>query len=166
MNPILGAGILIGVSCAVWTFIMGLAGWYADPVLQNLFFLVIPLEIAGLVWGLRQTAREGRTYGGQVVAGTMMAIVGGVILICASLLFTTVVFPDYFAEMEGAYRQTLQSRGLTDAQIAEALAANAASATPMNQALEGFLGAFITGIIGSAVIALWLRARRDRLPLR
>jgi hypothetical protein len=159
MNPILGAGVLIGVSCAVWTFVMGLTGWYADPVLQNLFFLVIPLEIAGLVWGLRLTAREGRAYGGQVVAGTMMAIIAGVILIASSLLFTTVVHPDYFAEMANAYRQTLQSKGLTEAQIAEALASNAASATPMNQALEGFLGAFITGIIGSAIIAIWIRGR-------
>ncbi len=160
MNPILGAGVLIGVACAAWTFVLGLTGWYTDPALQNLFFLVIAIEIAGLVWGLRRTASEGRAYGGQVVAGTMMATIAGVILIASSLLFTTVVFPDYFAEMERGYRQVLQSRGLDEAQIAQALAANAASATPMNQALEGFLGAFLTGIVGSAVIAIWIRARR------
>lgn len=159
MNPILGAGVLIGICCAAWTFIMGFTGWYADPSLQNLFFLVIPIEIAGLVWGLRRTAKEGRAYGGQVVAGTMMATIAGVILIGSSLVFTTVVYPDYFADMESVYRQTLQSRGFTEAQIAEALTANAASATPMNQALEGFLGAFITGIVGSAVIGIWIRAR-------
>jgi hypothetical protein len=159
MNPILGAGVLIGVCCAVWTFVMALTGWYSDPALQNLFFLVIPIEIAGLVWGLRRTATEGRAYGGQVVAGTMMATIAGVILIGSSLLLTTVVYPAYFEDMASVYRQTLQSRGLTDRQIAEALAANAASATPMNQALEGFLGAFITGIIGSAVIGIWIRGR-------
>jgi hypothetical protein len=83
-----------------------------------------------------------------------------VILIGSSLLFTTVVYPGYFAEVESAYRQTLQARGLTDAQIVAALAANAASATPMNQALEGFLGAFITGIVGSAVTGIWIRGKR------
>ena len=27
MNPILSAGILIGVLCGVWTFVMGFTGW-------------------------------------------------------------------------------------------------------------------------------------------
>ncbi len=28
MNPILSAGILIGVLCGLWTFLMGFTGWY------------------------------------------------------------------------------------------------------------------------------------------
>ena len=41
-------------------FVFGFTGWYRDPRSALLFFLVIPIEIAGLIWGLRQTAREGR----------------------------------------------------------------------------------------------------------
>jgi len=35
---------------------MGFTGWYKDPVMLNLFFLVIPLEIGIVIWALRKTA--------------------------------------------------------------------------------------------------------------
>jgi hypothetical protein len=159
MNPILSTGIMIGVLCSVWTMVMGYSGLYKDPSLANLFFLVILIEIAGLVWGLRQTAREGRGYGGQILAGTMMAIVAGVIIIGSSLLFTTVLFPNYSQELEHMYRTTLEQQGKSEAEIAAAVQANAASWTPMSQAMSGFLGTLVTGILGSAVIGYFVRGR-------
>jgi len=158
MNPILSAGVLIGVLCGAWTFVMGWTGWFKDPVLLRLFFVVILIEIAGLVWGLRQTAKEGRTYGGQIVAGTMMAIVAGVIIIGSSLLFTTVVFPNYFDELRSAYRTILQQQGKSEAEIATLLQNEMAGQTPMAQAMAGFLGTLVTGIVASAIIAIWVRA--------
>jgi hypothetical protein len=159
MNAILSTGILIGVLCSVWTLVMGYSGMYKDPSLANLFFLVIPIEIACLVWGLRKTAREGRLYGGQILAGTMMAVVAGVIIIGSSVLFTTVLFPNYSQELEQMYRTTLQQQGKSDAEIAAAVQANAASWTPMAQAMSGFLGTLVTGIVSSAVIGYFVRKR-------
>jgi len=159
MNPILSAGLLIGVLCSVWTFVMGFTGWYKDPALANVFFAVILIEIGGLIWGLRRTAAQGRVYGGQILAGTMMAVVAGVIIIASSLVFTTIVFPDYFNEVERTYRATLQQQGKTEAEIAAALQASAASATPMAQAMSGFVGTLVTGIVASAVIAIFVRRR-------
>jgi len=159
MNPILSAGLLIGVLCSVWTFVMGFTGWYKDPTLSNVFFVVIPIEIGGLIWGLRRTAAQGRTYGGQILAGTMMAVVAGVIIIASSLVFTTIVFPDYFNEVEQTYRATLQQQGKSEAEIAAAFQASAASATPMAQAMSGFVGTLVTGIVASAVIAIFVRRR-------
>ena len=121
MHPILSAGILIGALCAVWTFVMGFTGWYKDPTMATAFFLVIPIEIAGLVWGLKRTAAEERTYRAQVVAGTLMSVVAGVIIIASSLLFTTVVFPEYFREIEAAQRQMMESQGKPAAEIEQAL---------------------------------------------
>jgi hypothetical protein len=159
MNPILSAGILIGVLCGLWTFVMGFTGWYKDPVMLNAFFVVILIEIAGLMWGLRQTAAQGRTYFGQVVAGTLMAAVAGVIVICSSLLFTTVVFPDYFKELEAAQRQMLQAGGRSPAEIEETVRATAATSTPMAQAIAGFVGTLLTGILASALIAIGFRRK-------
>src|SRR5688572_2466909 len=127
MNPILSAGLLIGVLCSAWTFVMGFTGWYKDPALANVFFAVILIEIGGLIWGLRRTAAQGRAYGGQILAGTMMAVVAGVIIIASSLVFTTIVFPDYFNEVERTYRATLQQQGKSEADIAAAVQASAAS---------------------------------------
>jgi hypothetical protein len=163
MNPILSAGLLVGALCAAWTFVMGFTGWYRHPTLANLFFLVILIEVAGLWWGLRKTAAEGRGYGSQVVAGTMMAIVAGVIVIASSLLFTMVAFPDYFRELEEAYRESARAQGRSEAEIAQSISDNMAAATPMGQAMAGFLGTLITGILASAVIAIFIRARGSRI---
>jgi hypothetical protein len=160
VNPILSAGVVIGVLCSAWTFILGFTGLYKSPSANVVFISVaMAIEIVVLIWGLRRTAAEGRAYGGQILAGTMMAIVGGVIIIASSLLFTTVVFPNYFAEVEQAYRTALQSQGKTDAEIAAAIQANAASATPMAQAMSGFIGTLVTGIVASAIIGIFVRRR-------
>ena len=163
MNPILSAGLLIGVLCSVWTFVMGFTGWYKDPALANVFFVVILIEIGGLIWGLRRTAAQGRAYGGQILAGTMMAVVAGVIIIASSLVFTTIVFPDYFNEVERTYRATLQQQGKSEADIEAAVRASAASGTPMAQAMSGFVGTLVTGIVASAVIAIFVRRRAPGL---
>lgn len=161
MNPILSAGVLIGILCSTWTFVMGFTGWYKNPALANVLFIPVAMaiEIVVLAWGLRRTAAQRRAYGGQILAGTMMAIVAGVIIIASSLLFTTVVFPNYFAEVEQAYRSALQSQGKSDGEIAAAIQANAASATPMAQAMSGFIGTLVTGIVASAIIAIFVRRR-------
>ena len=138
MNPILNTGLGIGVACAAWMFVVGFAGWYRDPARAPLFFLVVVLEVAGLIWGLRQTAREGRTYNQQVVAGTMMSVIAGVVIIAASLAFTMIVFPDAMDVMRA-----------TDP-----------SATPMSGALNGFIYTLVTGILASAAIAIGVRAPR------
>jgi TM2 domain-containing membrane protein YozV len=160
MNPILSTGILIGVLCGAWTMVWGYSGLYKDPSIAGIFYaVVIAIEIGGLVWGLRKTAREGRAYLGQILAGTMMAIVGGVIIIGSSLLFSTVLFPNYSQELEQMYRATLARQGKSDAEIVAALQANAASWTPMAQAMSGFLGTLVTGIVSSAVIGYFVRRR-------
>jgi len=167
MNPILSTGLLIGLLCGAWTFVMGFTGWYKDPALANVLFIgvAMAIEIVGLIWGLRKTATLGRAYGGQILAGTMMAIVAGVIIIAASLLFTTFVFPNYFSDIEQAYRVALQRQGKTDAEIAAVIQASAASATPMAQAMSGFIGTLVTGIIASAIIGVFVRSHRAGSPM-
>jgi uncharacterized protein DUF4199 len=162
VNPVLSAGLLIGVGCAIWTFVMGATGWYKDPAMMRMFYLVILFEVVGLVWGLRQTAHEGRGYGSQIIAGTMIAIVAGVVIICSSLLFTTVVYTDYFSELEAMNRHALAQQGMSPSEIDRTMRENAGFYTPMNSALQGFTWTLITGILASAVIAIWVRSRTPR----
>ena len=163
MNPIVAAGLLIGGLCGGWMFVMGFSGWYRDPQMINLFFLVIVIEIAGLVWGLRRTAAQGRTYSGQVVAGTMMAIIAGTVIVVCSLLFTTVAFPTYFEDINTISREMMQAQGKTEAEIAQAMSDASAWQTPIMNALAGFLGTFMTGVLASAIIGAFIR-RRPGVP--
>jgi len=160
MNPILAAGLLIGVLCGLWTFVMGFTGWYKDPSKTAAFFVVILIEVAGLMWGLRRTAVQGRTYSGQVVAGTLMSIIAGVVIVGFSMLFTTVAFPEYFTELEAGYRQMLQQQGKSQEEIATEIAAWSAGQTPMTQAMYGLMGTFVTGVVVSAIVSIWIRASK------
>ena len=162
MNPIVAAGLLIGVLCGVWIFVMGLTGWYKDPAMLNVFFLVIVIQIGGLIWGLRKTAAAGRPYSGQVVAGTMMSLVAGVVIVCASLLFTTVAFPSYFDDVNAVGRQMMAAEGKSESEIAAATAAAAPMQTPLANAMAGLIATFVTGVVASAIIAVWIRARPVR----
>jgi hypothetical protein len=162
VNPVLSAGLLIGVGCAIWTFVMGATGWYKDPSMARLFYVVILFEIIGLWWGLRQTAAEGRGYGSQVVAGTLISIVAGVVVIISSLLFTTVIYTDYLSGLESLDRQLLAQQGKSAAEIDAEVGRTLQFYTPMNYAIGGFMGTLITGIIASAIIAFWVRSRFPR----
>ncbi len=160
MNTILKAGIVLGVLVEIWTYFMGFSGWYKDPALMNLFFVVIAIEIAVLMWALKRTAAEGRGYGGQVGAGTLISLIGGVFVIVGSLIFTIVVFPNYFTELAAIQEQQLRAAGQSEDQIREVMALTAKSSTPVIQACIGFLATVVTGIVVSMIIGAFVRAKK------
>jgi hypothetical protein len=92
--------------------------------------------------------------------------VAGVIMIGSSLLFTTVLFPTYSQDLEQMYRTTLAKQGKSDAEILAAVQTTAASWTPMAQAMSGFIGTLITGIVSSAVVAWFVRSRSSPATAR
>lgn len=159
MNPIVAAGLLIGVFCGLWTFVMGLTGWYKDPVMMNAFWGVVLIQLFGLIWGLRQTARQGRGWAQQVAAGTMMSLGAGAVIVVSSLLVTTVFFPEYFSEIERMGHEVMKRQGRPQAEIEQALASSRELASPVRQAMAGFTSTLTTGIVASAAIALVIRAK-------
>jgi len=158
MNQTLKTGLWIGALCVAWTFVMGFTGWYKDPTLVNVFFLVILIEVALLFVGLRKTAPT-RGYGQQVLTGTLMAVVAAAIIFCGSLLFTTVAFPGYFQDVRAAQEEMLRAAGKTPAEIEAAVQAASAGQTPLANALAGVVGTVVTGLVASLVIAAFFRKR-------
>ena len=159
MNTILKWGILLGLAVELWTYVLGFAGWYRDPVLQSLFWAVIVFQIIILFFALRQTAAQGRTYGSQVGAGALISLTAGVVIFVGSYLFTTVVFPDYFAEVRAAGEGFYRSQGMSEAEIATTLDAVAGMQTPFMNALLGTLGTFVTGVVASLILAIGIRKK-------
>ena len=70
-------------------------------------------------------------------------------------------FPNYFNELEAMQRQMLAAQGQSAAAIEEAIEAGKVAATPMANAMAGFIGTLVTGILVSAVAAIWIR---DKSP--
>lgn len=159
MNTAVKAGLMIGVFCTIWMTVMGVTGWYRDPVLLNLFYIVIFIEIGVLVWGLRKEAAAGAGYGALVGRGTMMAVVGAVVIFLGSLLFTMVLYPHYFEELRAIGEEMMRAQGVPEAEARKMLDAQAAMQTPVVNALTGSIATVITGLVASMIIALFVRKK-------
>ena len=90
-----------------------------------------------------------------------MAMIGSIIIFCASILFTSVLYPNSFAEVNEMSREVMRKAGQSEEQIRAAIEAAAPGQTPVMGALFGVIGAMMTGIIASAIIAIWVRERED-----
>ena len=158
MSSTVRTGLLIGFSVVAWTFVMGFTGWYLDPALLNLFFLVIPIQIALLVVGLRSSAAE-NGYGKQVLSGTLASLLASVLIFGGSILFTAVVFPSYFSEVRAVHTSMLEQAGKSPEEVRAQVEAMAATQTPFLQALFGAIGTVVTGLVSSLVIAAFARKK-------
>jgi len=159
MSTVTRGGIWLGILVVVWTFIMGLTGWYKDAVMLNAFWVVILIQIGVLVWALRKTAAAGNTYGKQVMSGLTISIIGGVIIFFGSLLFTSVVYPQYFTELQSVHEQMLRDAGTPESDMQRMLEAESATQTSFLQALFGFIGTVVTGIVVSAILGFFIRKK-------
>lgn len=152
------SGILLGVLVEIWTAVIILARWHVDPVMMNLFFLVIPLQIAILVMALRKEAPNAG-YGKQVLNGLVVSLVAAAIVFAGSYLLTTTVFPNYFAEVKAAGEALLAKAGRTPEQVAADMAKNAAMYEPLANSVTGAIGTTVTGLVVSLVAAAFLRRK-------
>ena len=164
MNTIVKAGLILGILVEVWSYVYGFAGWYKDPALVNLFYCVMLIHVGVLIWGLRQTAAAGRKYGGQVGAGTLISAIGAVIIFAGSILFTTVVFPEYFSDVQAMMEQMLSDKGMSGEEIQQVLDAQAAFSNPLVNAITGAVMTIIFGCIFSLIIAIFVKAKDSSTP--
>lgn len=159
MKPIVTAGIVLGVSVGIWIFINGFAGLYKNPGTAWVFPVVATvIEIFVVVWGLRKTAQLGKRYGGQVLAGLMIAVVGAVLILGFSLLSST-VFTDSGEVIAAMQADGWADRGMSEEQIEEMLASAAFTRTPLFQAISGSISTIVTGLVISLIAAIFIRQK-------
>ena len=162
MGTLVKYGLILAVGVIVWMFVMGFTGWYKHPILVNLFFLVIPFQVFLVVQALRETARQGAGYGAQIGAGVAISSIAAVLIFGASLLFTTVAFPNYFADIHAMQEKLMREAGLSEDRIAEVLARAEREYTPMSQAIQGFFGTVLTGLVTAVIAGRWIRHRPEQ----
>jgi hypothetical protein len=127
------AGVAIGGLVTAWSLFMGLTGFAFDPATAPIFALVVLYEIIVLVVLLRSTAKE-NGFIAQVRAGSLAAVIAAPIVFVQSLVFTSVLFADYFA-------------------------AHPEEGSSFVQAMSGVIGTIGTGIVTSAITAVFARKR-------
>ncbi len=158
MNMIIRGGVMLGVLVTAFSWLFAFTGMHKNPGADMTFIIVATvIEIAVLVWALRKTATQGRTWMGQVSAGTMLAFVGGSLIFATSIMLVSYLYPNYFAEANVATEAAYRARGMDDAAVQAAMAKLTAAQTPVAQGLNGFVGTVLTGLIMSAILGIWIR---------
>jgi hypothetical protein len=155
MISVFKAGLTIAILCAIWQVVMVMSGWMTDPKHFSFFYLVILIEFVVLIWGLKLTAAT-NGYGMQVLAGTGMSLLAGILLFLFSFLMTTTLFPNLLREVTAMQVGTLKQAGRSEAEIA----AFASLQTPLIHAVQGLLGTVVTGLLASLVIGIFLRRKK------
>ena len=160
MNVIIRGGVLLGVLVTIFTWIFAFSGMHRNIGAAMTFPIVATLiEIGVLIWALKKTAAQGRRYMGQVSAGTMLAFVGGCLIFATSIMLVTQLYPSYFAEVNAAGAEYYRAQGMDDAAIQAELAKMAPMQTPLAQGVTGFVATVITGLVVSAIAAIWIRSK-------
>ena len=151
-------GVILGSAVAVLSLISGLSGWHRVYEMSFVYLAIaILINVATVVLCLRgQASSQG--WLGQVKNGLVVGLVGSVIIFVSSWLVTTVVFPNYFAEMADGYREAYVSMGLSEDEVADLVAATAA-ASPIRSAFDGVVGTMATSLVVAAIAGGWLRKK-------
>jgi len=158
MSTAIKAGLLVGILVELWTFIVIAAGWHKDPVMMMLFFVVIPIETTVIIMALKRTAADA-PYGKQLLNGIVLSSVAGCIVFVGSYVLTTTVFPHYFDELRVAHADLLAKAGKSVEEIATEVKRTESMYDPIQNSMNGFIGTEVTGIIVSAIAAIFLRKK-------
>jgi len=160
MKTILKAGIILGVLGEVWSYLFIGMGWHKSPATANLFVpLVILIQLIVLIWALRQTAAEGRGYGGQVVAGILISLVASIIVLVGNIICVTVVFPNYMQDMAAMTEHALLAAGKSQAEVQQLMDMSAKMRTPVMQGMFGMIATIACGLVLSVILAVFIRAK-------
>ena len=151
-------GVILGGAVAVLSLVSGLAGWHRVYEMSFVYLAIaILINVATIVLCLReQASSEG--WLSQVKNGLVVGLVGSAIIFVSSWLVTTVVFPNYFAEMADGYREAYVNMGLSEDEVADLVAATAAT-SPIRSAFDGVAGTVATSLVVAAIAGGWLRSK-------
>jgi len=159
MKPILSAGIMLGVAAGIWMFINGFAGLYRNPGTAWVFPVVATvIEIVVIVWGLKKTAELGRRYGGQVLAGLLIAVVGAVLIMGFSMIWSQ-VFTDAPEIMAAMQADQWADAGKSEEKIDENLANTEFTRGAVFSAVSGGIMTIVTGLVISLIAAIFIRQK-------
>lgn len=157
MAGFINAGLVTGIGTVIWTFVMGVTGWYKNPTMVPLFFVVAVLEVVMVVIALRQH-QSTNAWWDQVRGGITTGMVASPIIFAGSFVFTAFVFPNYFTEISAMGEQMMRSSGATDADIAAYLSSQSGQ-TSVSTALQGVIGTLVTAVVTAAIGGAFLRKK-------
>ncbi len=158
MKKAVSWGIILGAAVAVVSLLFGLFGWHRTYEMSFVFLAVaISLNVLTVVLCLREGAST-ESWLSQIKRGVVLGAVASVVIFLSSWLITSVVFPQYFADMAEGYRATFVGMGLSEPEVTQMVAATAAT-SPIGSALDGVVGTMATSLLVAIIAGAWLRKK-------
>lgn len=150
-------GIIFWVISTIILFAIGVFDWYSDPNLTWVFWLVIPVQI-GIIYQLMKTLKSLQaSYWKNVGFGTLVSLITGIGMFFSSLLFTEVVFPDYFDTIKEVGIEIYEDDGATQEEIDQYAKFYESDNLGVANAVSGVIGSTAFGFFLSLIISLFFR---------
>jgi len=155
MNVPVKYGLILGIVVTVINLAIPALGMHTSMGMSIVFLvIVIAINIAVVVVALGKTAADAN-YGAQVLNGLVLGAVGAAVVFVGSWLTTSVIFPNYIAELTDATRDTLVAFGVPAGDIEAQLA----GISSVSSAFQGALGTLITSVVVAAITAIFRRVK-------
>lgn len=159
-------GLIIGAVNIVWLIVSWLAGWHGSGIgpFQVAIMLGFFLSFAGFVLAFREItkAEPETTFSEGLRSGALIAALSALLTAAGWALYLGSINPGMSAHLVSEVRAYYTSAGVAPEQV-ELFAAEAVEAFGLKAyTIKGGVGAFVFGILYSALLMGWskLRARR------
>ena len=146
-------GLLLGLVSVIFSFIQ--LTFISDPE-TPLRWLSILILIVGIVLAHKQFKQLNggfMSYGEGVGIGAIMSAVSGIIGGLFTYIYFTFIDPTYMQRVMELTRSRMEERGMTDAQVDQAMGMTEKFATGPLSMLFTILGALLMGVILSLIIS-------------
>ena len=142
------AALLSAAAVALVELGLALTGWVRDPTLGYLAWLPLPFALLFTARGVRGSAREGRDYSGQLIAGAEIGLLGGVLAAALTWLVHAQLAPETLVDVQRLAEARVLAAGGDPRAVADAVGL----ASPLSRGLLRFIELlFASALCGLAV---------------
>ena len=159
-------GLIIGAVNIAWLFVSWLLGWHGSGI--GLFQVAIVsgffLSFVGFVLAFRSLTRDEpeTTFAEGIRSGAVIAVLAGLLMAAGWALYLGTINPGMSAHLVSEVRAYYTAAGVAPDQV-DLIAAEAKDAFGLSaNTIKGGVGAFILGIIYSAMIMGWIKWQQRR----
>lgn len=148
----------------IYTTAVNLTGQFSNQALSWLS-VVISVTITILAMREYRTLNGGfMSFGEGVGLGALVSVIGGLISITYNQIYTSFIDTTIRQQMLDNAREQLESRGMTDEQIDQAMEFTEKLQSPGLQFLVGIFVAVLFGVIISLIVAAFMRRKKPPFP--
>jgi Protein of unknown function (DUF4199) len=155
-------GVIDGVLAVIVFLVVTMTGMTQDWKVNvlNLILLVVLMVLAHREF---KKPREGiMTYGQGVGIGTLLSVVASVLASVLVFLYVSFINTGYPAAALQAQRAAMEKRGMTGAQLDQALSITSAMLTPTGIVVTSLISGVIAGVIVALIVSIFTRDNDPR----